>query len=162
MSLDLLINLIIIFVIVISVLKRLQNVAQKGREIKSPPPAAPSPTPKMAEKKSTVLQEQKIPTEPPEFLKPVVEQAKRMFFPEDFWEHKTTEIPEPALEEPLLPEVEEIQKISLRDITLPEKEPIPGMKLNFGSSDVVGGIVMREILGPPVSMRQGDIPGLMV
>ena len=151
--LELLINLIIIFVIFAAILKRMQEVAKKGRELKTPPPVIPPVPPK------TIRKDMKVKPGPPQWLpaqeeKPPVEPEKPVVFGEDLWEqHPEEEFIVPATEEILQPEAELVQQIPYRGIEESVRERDIISYSDMKGSELVKGIIMSEILGPPLSLR---------
>ena len=150
---DLIIQLIIVVVIVASIVKRMQQVAKKGEELEEPPPAAPPVTPPMVERPL-------MPVQRVEEVEKPVKQAEPSGMLKELRELFQQEIPEPVVEEvPLAPEefppVSEdiLQPVSYRDVVIPKKEPGLLFSLSFTGTEAAKGIVMSEVLGPPVSMR---------
>jgi len=151
---DLLIQIIIIVVIVLSILKRMKEVAGKGEELGAPPPVAPPVSPPMVERPL-------MPVQRVEEVEKTVKQAEPSGMLKELRELFQQELPEPAVEEvPLTPEefppVSEdiLQPVSYREIVIPKKEPAPLLSLSFTGTEAAKGIVLSEILGPPVSLRK--------
>ena len=154
-----LINIIIIFIIIVSVFKRLQGIAKKGGEIKVPPASPPVPFPEMTEKYETPEESAQEKMEEP-VRKPALsgeEILKEIFRvhtePKATFEHEIIPVP------PLPEQVEE--PVSMVEQPLPARKAAPREKeksytLHFGGSELVRGILMSEILGTPVSLR-GDM-----
>ena len=153
MDIGFLINLVIVVVIILSVLKRLKDVAKKGEELETPPPAAPSAAPDMVERTDEIPQEEPVERpELPEIFKRLLEQEKPDISDEDEFEQEP-EVPEPVMAEPIqLPE-EIVKPFSYGLPVIPKEEQTPELKLSFRGSEVVRGIVMSEILGPPVGLK---------
>ena len=144
---DRIIQLIIIVVIFASIVKRMQQVAQKGEELEAPPPVSPPVTPPMVKRLQDVFQElsgERVEQEVME-EKPVTDTG-------DFRERQT-EFPESVVEETLPIPEDVLQPVSYRDVGIPKAKQKQEIKLGFKGPEVVRGIIMSEILGPPVSMR---------
>ena len=152
---DLIIQLIIIVVIVASIMKRMQEVAKKGKELEEPPPVSPPAEPQMVKRLQDVFKELSDDRTGQEVMEkePVTEIR-------DFRERQP-EFAEPVVEEvPLVPEegfcpVSEdiIQPVSYRKFDISKVKQKQGLQLSFKGPEVVRGIIMSEVLGPPVSMR---------
>jgi hypothetical protein len=149
-------NLIIILVIVITVLKRLREVEKKGKELGGPPPVAPPLPWEPAAPPQTAPQpvlERPVPqTEAAETFEE--ERPEPVFTFEDmFEEEKTPAEPESVFKEEIVYPPEELIPV----IPLVERQPqivkIPTLNLSFSRSEVVRGIVMSEILRPPLALR---------
>lgn len=147
---EVLINLIIIFIVIVTVLKRIHEVAKKRDEITVPPASPTGPFPELAEE----LKRMEKPEE--EEIKPMSEQVPPE---EEIFEKIQPEFAEPEifLEPEIPPQIEEpvpevVQPI-FYEKAVPRKKAASGLTLSFSGSEVVKGIIMREILGPPVSMQ---------
>ena len=148
---ELLINLIIIFIIVASVLKRLSAVSRKGRELET-----------------TRLPGDVVETaEPASYPRPPVREPAWTPYPEiQAGETAETDVYPVTTAEELL---ETSPSVTIPELTAAYQRPSPepavprhrevhrhqgmSMKLAFTSHRVVNGIIMSEILRPPVSMR---------
>ncbi len=182
---ELIVNLIIVFAIIISILKRFNETAGKSDEIRTPrrpPPEALSEQMNRGGKKaSPESQTEPAPKNEPERV--TIEEVFKRFLdqqpppkPEPVYEPESDHTPEPAYEprsyyepekpvesgshedsfelpwvalssempEPLPREWEKTQRVNLAGTQF----------LNFKAPDVIRGIVMSEILGPPVSTRE--------
>ena len=149
--LELVINLIIIFVIFVAILKRLQGVVKKGQELKTQPPVTP-PVPHKAVRKA--YEEKPGPQwQPSQEVKPSVEREKSVVFREDLLERLEEEYPEPVAEETVQPPEELVQEVSYRGVLESVRERKPRLYFGFSGSELVKGIIMSEILSPPVSLR---------
>jgi hypothetical protein len=162
-------NLIIILVVVFTVMKRLQEVAQKGVDIKQPPltrPPAPSGTTmsssrEMTTEYTTTEPEQPLPQRPSPFpLREMVETMERQY--RYITEPPLPPVPvmryEPAAEdafEAVAPSA--APKLLQRQVvaSAPQRGTAPNrhLVLAFNSETVLNGMIMSEILGPPVALR---------
>ena len=158
-----LINLVIIFIVFLAIFKRIQEVAKKGGEIMGPPGSPPVPSREAAEEFRTVEQ----PVEEEIILHREEMQPKRepSLSIEDIFEklrggYVQPEVqPEPEItpEEELPPEVEQVVPAPAEpfvDMKITPLRKTPGFALQFTGPDLVRGILMREILGPPLSLRE--------
>ena len=145
---ELIINLIIIIVIVASILKRLKSVASKAEELETPPPVAPPDVPEVMKRMRDVFPEK--PTAP---AVPQEKEEQPAVFTEDLFEREQPEFQVPVIEEVVQAAEEILRRAPLRKVTIPEEEPKLRIKLSFSGPEVVKGIVMSEILSPPVSLR---------
>ena len=156
---ELIINLVIVFIIVFSILKHLQEVGKKGEELKVPPDIPPESLSEQIKKIKDLTQHEL------EEVKPVSESVltEEEIFEKIHAEFTEPEVaPEPEtsalIKEPvsmIWEPVPTIKKpVSYRKI-IPRKKVSQRYTLSFGGSEVVRGIIMSEILGKPVSMR-GD------
>ena len=162
-------GLIIIFVIIFAVLKRIKEIAKKESEIKDRAPAPPAPFPELAEELKQRFEQLETEMIQPEAetLEPEIKPA---VFEREIFEEKRPEFIEPVIQpEPeLLPDTELRPEIEVplrveEPVSVAKKEfiykkAVPREKyqaavLNFRGPAVVNGIIMSEILGPPVSMR---------
>jgi len=147
---EVLINLIIIFIVIVTVLKRIQVLGKKQEEIKVPPASPPVPFPELAEE----LKRLEKPGE--EEIKPVGERIPSI---KEVFEKIQTEFAEPEIsfETEIPPPVEEPIPEVLQPIfyekAVRRKKAAPSITLKFSGSELVRGIIMREILGPPVSTQ---------
>jgi len=147
---EVLINLVIIFIVIATVLKRIQELGKKQGEIKVPPASPPVPFPELTEE--PVRQEKSEEEE----IKPVREWAPSL---EEVFEKIQPEFVEPEIFlEPEIPlqieePVPEVVQPIFYEKAVPRKKAASGVTLNFSGSELVRGIIMREILGPPVSMQ---------
>jgi len=148
MDIEFLINLVIVVVIILAVLKRLKDVAKKGEELEAPPPAAPPAAPDMVERTDEIPQEEPVERpELPEIFKQLFGQEKPDIPGEDEFEQ------EPVIAEPVqLPE-KIVKPVTYGLPVITKEEQTPRLKLSFRGSEVVRGIVMSEILGPPVGLK---------
>lgn len=168
---DKLINLVIIFIIFISIFKRLREVALKQQEIQKPREPSPLPGPFV----ETELPEGAVDMEPEEMVPSIETMPTEQVVPlEEMIERRIREVIEPEmsreielpveevsswpLEEQVSEPLPEVQPVAaVRPVGLVKKPPAPRRKsrtvLDFGSPGVIRGILMREILGPPVALR---------
>ena len=163
---ELLINLLILFVIIFTVFKRLQQVAKKQEEIKTQPSSHPGPVTEIKPLSEVIKElshklehreewiEMKEPTGEPVLL----EEGQFEEIQPEFVEPSTSQIPEMVPEAPFLLKPEEpaeeiLQPPKSRKVAVRKKE-ILAYSLRFGGPEVVKGIIMSEILGPPVSIRR--------
>ena len=164
---ELIINLLILFFIIFTVFKRLQQVAKKQEEIKVPPSSPSGPETEIVPLSEVIKElshkldhseewiEVKEPTGEPVLLE---EEQFEEIQPE-LIEPSTSQIPETVPEAPFIPQPEEpaeeiLQPLKSIKAAAGKKEKI-AYPLRFGGPEVVKGIIMSEILGPPVSIR-GD------
>jgi len=153
MDIELLINLVIVVVIILSVLKRLKNVSKKGEELETPPPAAPPAAPDMVERTDEISQEEPVERpELPEIFKQLFGQEKPDISGEDELKQEPV-VPEPSMAEPVQPPEEIVKPVAYGLPVIPKKEQTAELKLSFRGPEVVRGIVMSEILGPPVGLK---------
>ena len=147
---ELIINLIIIFVIIFSVLKRIQEVAKKGEELKVPPDIPPETLSEQIKELKNLMQPELEEVKP--ISEPVLpEEVTIEKVHAEFTEPEVVPEPEiPAFIEEPFPVIEE--PVSYKKIT-PRKKVSQRYILSFRGSEVVRGIIMSEILGNPVSMR---------
>ncbi len=180
MNIDIIINVVILFIIIMSLLKRVKEISKKGDEVKKMPEGPPDP---LAETIKTEKQRAKEQSEP-------VRRSIREVFDEPRRgpaapKQERPEAPPatPSLEDvfkrlsgEIIPEVQQTQSEPVApepQVPKPEPEPVPeppsvripkvrktyvqprnqSPVLSFEGSEVVRGIIMGEILGPPVSMR---------
>jgi len=151
---ELIINLIIVVVIVFSILKRVQEVGKKGEELNVPPDIPPeSLSEQIKELKNLMqpeLEEVTQASEPVLTEEGAIERVRA-----EFTEPEIAPEPEtPALYEEPVPMIK--QPVSYKKI-VPRKKVSERYILKFGGSEVVRGIIMSEILGKPVSMREDYI-----
>lgn len=184
---ELIINLVILFVIVASLIRGLRDVMEKGREISTGGGGTEAPgSPPMQPIPADTAERQQ-----PEVRGPVPGEAPSL---EDLWRSLTTEeqhrpAPQPAASreetvltletaardmetdtavvedrfERKLPFTSIEQAVEYRLPAAPIARPkpagparwaVPALGLRFGGDDLIRGIVMSEILGPPVALRQ--------
>ena len=164
---ELIINLIIILVIIFSVLKRLKGTSEKVKELEKPSPAVPKTgreTPQKEPGARGILKELFKELEESSREKPIEqpvamqrsEQETDGHVPssgEDTFELSQEELIKTAQEE--LSQTTDDRKRDSQDFIqkIPVTKPVKQFHLIFYGPDVVRGIVMSEILGPPVSMR---------
>ncbi len=147
---EVLVNLIIIFIIVITVLKRIQEVNKKQGEITVPPTSPPVPFPKLTEE----LKRRIKPVE--DEIKPSEEQILSQ---EDVFEKIQPVFVEPkiSIKQKFARQVEELFSVvtepDFYEKVVPKIKAYSALKLKFSGSELIRGIIMREILGPPVSMQ---------
>ena len=147
---EVLINLVIIFIVIATVLKRIQELAKKQEEIKVPPASPPLPFPGLFEEQ---VHPEKLDEEE---IKPVNEWAlsEEMVSEEIQPEFVEPEIYiEPEISPPVEVPVAEVVQPILYEKAVRRKKAASGVTLKFSGSELVSGIIMREILGPPVSMQ---------
>jgi len=147
---EVLINLVIIFIVIATVLKRIQELAKKQEEIKIPPASPPMPFPELAEEpvRPEKLEEEEI--KPVSEWAPLLEEVFEKIRPE-FVEPEI--YIEPEISPPVKVPVPEVVQPIFYEKAVPRKKAASGVTLNFSGSELVRGIIMREILGPPVSMQ---------
>jgi len=164
---DVIINLIIFLIVVITILKRLQEVARKGTEIKEPSPE-PQPLPIDGPVAREIIAE--MPEEYPQPAAPApvpVEEKPRTQSMRELFERLERRYYD--IIEPPVPQTEdtfesgrEKKDISRRgyakqaaiDRAAPSVESAALPALSFKASSVVNGIIMSEILGPPTGLRK--------
>ncbi len=175
---EVIIQLIIIFIVILSVLKRVKEAGQKGQELdkgkipgnildmfdpegaegKAVQKPSPSDQQEMSageysepignsgELSKEPLIPSEVPYEPveaPEIVEKDVfdTQPDSLVLQEELIEEPVPEIPKPDLLWPAQTFLREADK---------------GLDLGFTGPQVINGIIMREILGPPVSMRNDE------
>jgi len=179
MNIEFLINILIIFFILASAFKRLNEMAKKAKELKESPPG---PVPPVSDVSGTMEEAVPVPEEgevwpervprgePPlrrtlkellEEPEPVPEETPSVVLPE--WEETagrvvTVEEPRPYEYPPAGTEespgsIEPAEPAARSTRETAGETSAAGLRLRFDGSEVVRGIVMGEILGPPVSMR---------
>ena len=177
---DVIINLFILFIIVVSVLRSLQDAARKSREIKIPPPkpvemrpeplseAAPEREPEWAPEPQAPSRPAVPPRPMPEEIPPAWEPPRRSIeevfgkLEERYRELTESPVPEAVLREKTLEHPQPDMRAGFRRRFVPQKSRIPGKAaairpvLSFDGQSVVNGIIMSEILGQPVSLRKPD------
>jgi len=152
------INIVIIIFVFLAIIKRIRDIAEKGGEIKVPPTSPPIPHPEMTEELNRRFLEPEEEVVRPE-VKPVLS-AEEIFkkFALEYIEPETSPEPEIIHEPEIIPEVEkpviEVVMPPLQARAAPLKAAPTGVKLNFGGSGLVTGILMSEILGQPVALRK--------
>ena len=145
-----LINLVIIFIVFLTIFKRIQEVAQKGGEIVGPPASPPVPSREEAEEFRSVEQpaekeialprdEIKPNREPPLSIEDIFKQFKGEYL-------QPAVQPEPEIipEEELPPEVEQVVPEFAEPIVVKKITPLrdtPVFSLSFTGSDLVRGIL---------------------
>lgn len=175
MNIDILINVVILFIIIMSLLKRVQEISKKGDEVKKVPEGPPDPLAETIKKAKQRAKEQSEPVrrsirevfdeprrepaapkperpEPPPAT-PSLEDIFKRLSGETIPEVQQTQ-PEPVvpeLEPEPFPEPPAVKTPRVRKKYVQPRNQAPA--LSFEGSDVVRGIIMGEILGPPVSMR---------
>jgi hypothetical protein len=176
---DVVINLIILFIIFITIMKKIQEVSKKGEDLRKPlsPPGAPQPgeTAPMDDYEDvrrpiTVFDE--IPEEEEkEVYEPVWDDKPTE---EEIFEKKPADSPVPeVIQEPesvfaqsALINSEEIYRTEKSNIfdesiykahrnagILNREDFVPVYRLNLRGHELVKGIILSEILGPPASMK---------
>ena len=163
---ELLINLIILFVIFFTVFKRIQEISKKKDEIKLPPAPQNGP-PSKPETTTDVFKElgrriEQVVEVDSETVKPSGEQVHPYGYriekmQQEFAEPVPIELPEIFPDAEVYPQVEEpvpeiIEQYDYNKVNAYKK----GKKryaLQFRGTEIVRGILMSEILGTPVSMR---------
>ena len=165
---ELIINLLILFFIIFTVFKRLQQVAKKQEEIKTPPSSYPGPVTEIGPLSEVIKELSQKLEHREEWIEvkeqpgePVLSEEEQEQFEEiqpEFVEPSTYQIPELVPEVTVLPQTEEpveeiLQPPESRKVAARKKEKL-AYPLRFGGPEVVKGIIMSEILGPPVSMRR--------
>lgn len=178
---DTIVTIIIFLVIIFSIMKNMQEVAKKGREVRVPRKPGEGP----------VQQEMRIPEAPPapaereimEVEEEVPEEPSEIPSPRPFPEEPRPvwESPRPSLEdifgrleekyrrasEQPIPEVVKVEdtfekrkpeaEIPRHTTFRPARQPLSPRHrpaLVFQKQAVVNGIIMSEILGPPVGLRR--------
>lgn len=177
---EVIIQLIIIFIIILSVLKRVKEASQKGQELDKgnipgsildmfdpdsekgkagqKPSATPSDQQEMpageysgpVEITGEPSKEPLIPSEVP--YEPV--EAQEMVKKEIYDTQPDSLKPQEELFEEPVPETQ--KPVLSRPAQTVLREADKGLDLGFTSPQVINGIIMREILGPPVSMRNDE------
>ena len=174
---DVIINLIVTVAIVLFILRRMQEVAQKGRDITAPPVPQTmfGDDEEMSDEETAPprrrypVSEEPAPIPPRRFAMPTEEPAPRRWSPPPVPTARRIHIPD----EDLLERLETVVSAS------PARRPGPGagrmaamgsglpseedgdsngvrpeyFGISFGRRGLVQGIVMREILGPPMGIR---------
>ena len=164
---ELFINLLILFFIFFTVFKRFQKIAKKKEEIKVPPSPPHGPATE-TETITDVLKElgrrlehvEEINTE-------TVKPPGEPILPDEGWieemqpeyaEPVPDELPEISPEAEVYPQAEEPVPVIIKPPdhvkSAARKKGKRQYALQFGGPEVVRGILMSEILGPPVSMRR--------
>ena len=158
------IQIVIIIFIFLALIKRIKEIAEKGGEIKAPPVSPPVSQPEMTEELNRRFVETEEEAVKPED-KPVLS-VEDIFekFAREYVEPETSHEPEITPESEIIPEAEitpevekpvpEVVMSLLQARAAPLKAAPTGVKLNFGGSGLVTGILMSEILGPPVALRK--------
>ena len=182
MNMDVLINLVILLVIVASLLKRVKEITQKGEEVKRVPEGPPDPlaeTIKEARERSEMRQDterrsirdvfEESGHEQPVESPPVTETPSAPPTLEDIFKRLAGEIapesrqpvPEPMAVEPPPPEPVPAEPLTepppISEYKPPRQKAKPKARtggLSFDGPEVVRGIILSEILGPPVSLRE--------
>ena len=153
-----LIQIVIIIFVFLALIKRIKEIAEKGGEIKVPPTSPPIPHPEMTEELNRRFLEPEEEEVKPEF-KPVLS-AEDIFkkFAREYIEPETYHEPEITPETEIIPEVEkpvpEDAMPPSQAWAVPLEASTTSVKLNFGGSGLVTGILMGEILGQPVALRK--------
>ena len=153
-----LIQIVIIIFIFLALIKRIKEIAEKGGEIQAPPGSPPIPHPEMTEELNRRFLEPEEEEVKPE-VKPVLS-AEEIFkkFAREYIEPVTSHEPEITPEAEIIPQVEkpvtEVAMPPLQARAAPREVAPISLKLNFGGSEVVTGILMSEILGQPVALRK--------
>jgi len=184
MNMEVLINVVILFIIIVSLLKRVQAVSKKGDEVKRVPEGPPDPlaeTIKEAQRRSEMQERMNRRTirevfEEPERqpAAPPIQQEEIPSGPpslEDIFRRITDEI-RPDIQE-MAPEPVKEEMFPSEQVSEPVPEPqydsTPSKRfmaarrrkhpvgLSFKGPEVVRGIVLSEILGPPVALRSERI-----
>lgn len=184
---EVIIQLIIIFIIILSVLKRVKEASQKGQELDKgnipgsildmfdpdsekgkagqKPSATPSDQQEMpageysgpveitGEPSKEPLIPSEVPVIPPEVPYEPVE-AQEMVKKDIFETQPDSLKPQEELIEEPVPEAP--KPVLSRPAQTVLREADKGLDLGFTSPQVINGIIMREILGPPVSMRNDE------
>ena len=159
-----LIQIVIIIFVFLALIKRIKEIAEKGGEIKVPPTSPPIPHPEMTEelnRRFLAPEEEEVKPE----VKPVLS-VEDIFkkFAREYIEPETSQEPEITPETEIIPEPEIIPQVEkpvpevvmspLQARAVPQETYPAGVKLNFGGSGLVTGILMGEILGQPVALRK--------
>jgi len=162
---DVLINIIIILVIIISIFKRMQEVAKKGGDITGQPSAPPESQawPELSENEPEILEEEAFYPESASYPEMKPAESPRRNFAEKIYrfeeEEKQSSFPTPQTETP-----GEFQPVyQAARLSEPSKEKASDHRggaeyklcpaLTTCSSELVRGIIMSEILGKPVALR---------
>ena len=168
---DKVINLVILFVIFISIFKRLKEVALKQQEIQKPRELSPLPGPFV----KTERLEGPVNVEPEEMVRSYDSiPTEQDITVEEMFARRIREVIEPEMSREIELPAEEVsswpfeEQVSVplpevrpvaaaRPVGLAKKPPAPRRKsrtvLDFSSPGVISGILMREILGPPIALR---------
>jgi len=175
---EVIIQLIIIFIVILSVLKRVKEVGQTGQELdKGKIPGNildmfdPDSAKGKAGQKPSPADQQEMPAgEYSESVEISGEPSKEPLIPSEV-PYEPVEAPEivekdilDTQPESLLPQEELIKEyvpiipkpVLLRSSQKVHREPGKGLDLGFTGPQVINGIIMGEILGPPVSMRHDE------
>jgi len=178
MNIEVIINLAIILFVVFSVLKRVREVSKKAQSLQGEPDGTPTdipPSERQVETRSE-YSEPAMPEGPaiPETRRRVMNEKKqdgvppilRKFLEEFEVIPREQEMGHPIqLDEEDFNELEPVERKKPDMVRKPTpskkryKERVPEMVLGieFSRNDLVRGIVMREILGPPVALREQDM-----
>lgn len=166
MNIEVLINIVIVFIIVASALKRMREVTAKSREI-TKPPTAPTVVPARAEEETASPRpsgSQSWRTEKPEpgpmetrryVLRDILESLNEAAEPEENDAEAAFEQLKPSASPERIPASAyetAVRPLAGRNVAAGAKKH-PRM-FGLEKNDVTKGIVMSEILGPPVSLRQ--------
>jgi hypothetical protein len=176
--LNLLINIIIVIVIFVSIMKRIQEVSKKGQDLRKPlsspgetHPGKTAPVDDYEDVRRPITVFDEIPEEEKEVFEPVWDDKPNE---EEIFEKKQTEtyvppqlrVPETIFVKPADISSEEIYKTEKSNIfdesiykahrnagVLNREDFVPAYRLNLRGQDLVKGIILSEILGPPASMK---------
>lgn len=172
---DVIINIIIVIFVISSVLKRFQEVSKKSGDVTKPSPplrerpdvpplphvtgdATPEPSTEPVTQHNNREPEVKSLKDLVDYLKDEYQQVEAP--------SPQPELPVAAIEpEPVLSSIEQpspmvsekVLKVSRAELE-PERAISPS--LTFSSEQVVNGIILSEVLGPPVALRNNASPGM--
>jgi len=169
---DVIIQIIVFIVIIITVIKRFKEVGEKSEDIRtsrvphpqsgmrrqaqSVRPSAPAPSPRM---------ESSRPERPPwapehapsleDLFETVMERGEPEADSIPEYHGYGEESPVPEIEAP--PAVSPAEQLPRIAVAVRQ----PELRLSFGRQAVVKGVVMSEILGPPVGLRRYGESGIL-
>lgn len=165
---ELIVNLIIVFVVIFSILKRMQDVANKGKELGTPQKVPPKGFSGQAKGTRDIMRSEETESEsgeevaPPTPKKITIEEVFRKFAeqqmpfppkPEPFYEpEKPAFMETPFFTEEHPPVITE--EVPRKKRKPPEKKRARPLFLHFEGTDLVRGILMSEILGSPIALRE--------
>ena len=142
------INLIIVLVIIISVLKRITDVANQSKNLEKSPVSKEKGSNHEVEEWIRQFQNKPQPVlVPPQPVESVIPEAHSIHHEDSF----KMDIEEQFDREPVVPDYEFTSQTA---VSGHYQETAPSeVILRFNGPEVVRGIIMSELLGPPVSMR---------
>lgn len=176
---EVVINLIILFIIFITIMKRIQEVSKKGQDLRKPLSSPGEPQPG----ETAPMDDYEDVRRPVTVFDEIPEEEEKEIY-EPSWDNKPTEeeIFEKKPAEPPAPpfirepesvfaqsavinsaEIYKTEKSNIFDESiykthrnasvLNREDFVPAYRLNLRGHELVKGIILSEILGPPVSMK---------